>query len=196
METTQYILNNIDIYMKGNKTMQTKNNEAWLVRDQPDEGVNLCPKCGEYPQLLTDGENHMLRCPKCGDEAKFPFTVLEERSRFLLYALWNVESTMGQYSNETMQVLQVRNGNYLVFDANDYAYLERFECIDDALRFMRECYENDNTCKTQLYHLWNNELHQLFHSDIVAIEQSWEGFDPNALPWFKQYLQDRKENKI
>lgn len=176
--------------------MQADNKQVWLVRDQPDEGVNLCSKCGEHPQLLTDGDNHILQCPKCKDEAKFPFAVLDEKSRFLLCALWNVESTRGQYSNETMRVLNVQNGNYLVFSANDYTYLERFDCIDDAFNFMRECYENDNTCKTQVYHMWNNELHRLFHSDIVAIEQSWESFDPNALPWFKQYLQDRKENKI
>ena len=176
--------------------MQTENKQAWLVRDQPNEGANLCPQCGEYPQLLTDGENHILRCPKCGDESKFPFHVLDEKSRFLLWALWNVQCTLGQYSNETMRVLQVRNGNYLVFSANNYSYLDRFDCIDGAFNYMRECYENDNACKTQVYHMWNNELHQLFHSDIVAIEQGWNGFDPNTLPWYKEYIKDRKEKTI
>ena len=82
-----------------------------------------------------------------------------------------------------METLGIKNGQYIVFNSNDYSYLERFDCINDALKFMRTHYENENSYKTHVYHMCNNELRYLFHFDTAALTQGWKGFDPDDLPW-------------
>ncbi len=163
--------------------MQTNKKQAWLFKAQPTERVNLCPHCGEHPQFLTNGESYILRCPKCNNEEAFSFEVWDGINRFLLCKLWNLETTEVPYSSEVMETLGIKNGQYIVFNSNDYSYLERFDCINDALKFMRTHCENDNSYETHVYHMCNNELRYLFHFDTAALTQGWKGFDPDDLPW-------------
>lgn len=145
--------------------MQTENKQAWLVRDQPNEGANLCPQCGEYPQLLTDGDNHMLRCPKCGDESKFPFRVLDEKSRFLLCTFWNIKTTRVKWSKVMKGLLNVTDGSFLVYDLRDYAYIESFDTLLDAMTFMERRFNEDMEQRTALFQCNHNSLEFIMISD-------------------------------
>lgn len=150
--------------MKGNKTMQ-ETNQPRLIRDQPLEKVNPCGVCGNYPQLCESPDGSFsLKC-SCGTEAKFFTNKLEELGLHLLKSLWNIESTRGEISEATRQVLDVNENDFLVYDLRDYSLLKVFTTLFDAMKYMKNRFNEDMEQRTTLFQLQKNELVWVLISD-------------------------------
>lgn len=145
--------------------MQEQTKQSHLVRDQPQEDVNLCSRCGNLPKLFENPDgSYSLKC-SCGTEAKFYMTKIDDLGIHLLRSLWNIESIRGSVSVAAQEALRVTEGDYLVYDLRDYSLLKTFSIENEAMTYMQERFDFDMEHRTTLFQLRGSELEWIMLSD-------------------------------
>lgn len=150
--------------------MQETNQQSRLVRDQPNNPLNVCPCCMEKPQLYDnlDG-SYSLKCP-CGHETTITMPKLNDLGLQILCTLWNIDTTNIQWSAVMQKQFDVTEGALLVYDLRDYSLLSVGSTFLDAICYMETLFNESMDQRTALFQLRENGVPEF----VMISDELWE----------------------
>ena len=107
------------------------------------EAMNICPKCGRLPLIITSEDNtfHQLGCAYCGIKEGVSFFVTDEAIEDVNRKLkkdWNAKCINEEYSPEVLEQLDIDYGDYVLTNANNNAVVLVAKDMKTVLTFIED----------------------------------------------------------